>query len=95
MSKEIDTYLKSKLKNIPNDLDNFMTSNERSMVYYTGNFAIDVSNNFTEKHADKLFMKIRKYPDNYIFVQKKINHQYEIDIQGNTVNGYQYIVAKK
>ena len=95
MSKEIDTYLKSKLKNIPNDLDNFMTSNERSMVYYTGNFAIDVANNFTEKQADKLFMKIRKYHDNYIIVQKKITHQYEIDSQGNTVNGYQYIVAKK
>ena len=35
MSKEIDTYLKSKIKNIPNKLDDFMTSNEKSMVYYT------------------------------------------------------------
>ena len=95
MSKEIDTYLKSKIKNIPNELDDFMTSNEKSMVYYTGNFAIDVANNFTEKQSEKLFKKIRKYHDNFIFVQKKMNHQYEIDSQGNTVNGYQYIVAKK
>tara|TARA_A100001515_G_scaffold63878_1_gene50609 strand:- start:102 stop:389 length:288 start_codon:yes stop_codon:yes gene_type:complete len=95
MSKEIDTYLKSKLKDIPNKLDDFMTSNEKSMVYHTGNFAIDVANNFTEKQSEKLFSKIRKYHDNFIFVQKKINHQYEIDSQGNTVNGYQYIVAKK
>ena len=56
------------------------------MVYYVGNFAEDVLNNFTEKQSDKLFKKVRGYHDNYIFVQRKL--QKDLD-------GYEYIVAKK
>ena len=86
MSKEIDGYLKSLIKDVPDKLDRFYTSNEKSMVYYVGNFAEDVMNNFTEKQSEKLFKKIRGYHDNYIFVQRKLK---------NDLDGYEYIVAKK
>ena len=86
MSKEIDGYLKSLIKDVPDKLDRFYTSNEKSMVYYVGNFAEDVLNNFTEKQSEKLFKKIRTYRDNYIFVQRKLK---------NDLDGYEYIVAKK
>jgi len=86
MSKEIDTYLKSLIKDIPDKLDRFYNSNEKSMVYYVGNFAEDVLNNFTEKQSDKLFKKVRGYHDNYIFVQRKLKQE---------LDGYEYIVAKK
>ena len=86
MSKEIDGYLKSLIKDVPDKLDRFYNSNEKSMVYYVGNFAEDVMNNFTEKQSEKLFKKIRGYHDNYIFVQRKLK---------NDLDGYEYIVAKK
>ena len=56
------------------------------MVYYVGNFAEDVMNNFTEKQSEKLFKKIRTYHDNYIFVQRKLK---------NDLDGYEYIVKKQ
>ena len=65
------------------------TSNEKKMVYYTGNFAEDVLNNFTEKQSEKLFKKMRGYHDNFIFVQRKVDQGAE------DINGYEYIVAKK
>jgi len=86
MSKEIDHYLKSLIKDVPDKLDRFYTSNEKSMVYYVGNFAEDVLNNFTEKQSDKLFKKIRGYHDNYVFLQRKLK---------NDLDGYEYIVAKR
>ena len=86
MSKEIDGYLKSVIKNVPDKLDRFYNSNEKSMVYYVGNFAEDVMNNFTEKQSEKLFKKIRTYHDNYIFVQRKLK---------NDLDGYEYIVKKQ
>ena len=86
MSKEIDGYLKSLIKDVPDKLDRFYTSNEKSMVYYVGNFAEDVMNNFTEKQSEKLFKKIRGYHDNYVFLQRKLK---------NDLDGYEYIVAKK
>ena len=85
MSKEIDGYLKSLIKDVPDKLDRFYNSNEKSMVYYVGNFAEDVMNNFTEKQSEKLFKKIRTYHDNYIFVQRKLK---------NDLDGYEYIVKK-
>ena len=86
MSKEIDHYLKSLIKDVPDKLDRFYNSNEKSMVYYVGNFAEDVLNNFTEKQSEKLFKKIRGYHDNYVFLQRKLT---------NDLDGYEYIVAKK
>ena len=86
MSKEIDHYLKSIIKDVPDKLDRFYTSNEKSMVYYVGNFAEDVLNNFTEKQSEKLFKKIRGYHDNYVCLQRKLK---------NDLDGYEYIVAKR
>lgn len=86
MSKEIDGYLKSLLKDVPDKLNRFYTSNEKSMVYYVGNFAEDILNNFTEKQSEKLFLKVRKFHDDFYFYQKKLNKDLE---------GYEYIVQKK
>ena len=38
-SKELDHYLKSSLVVFFKKLDNFIDSNEKSMNYYTGNWA--------------------------------------------------------
>ena len=48
-SKELDHYLKSVINSVPKKLDGFMNSNDKKMTYYTGNWATDVLNNFTEK----------------------------------------------
>lgn len=86
MSKEIDGYLKSLLKDVPDKLDRFYTSNEKCMTYYVGNFAEDILNNFTEKQSEKLFLKVRKFHDSFYFYQKKLKQNIE---------GYEYIVQKK
>ena len=47
-SKELDHYLKSVISAVPKKLDNFIEGSDKTMTYYTGNWATDVMNNFTE-----------------------------------------------
>ena len=50
-----------------------MNSGEKKLTYYTGNWATDVLNNFTEKQSEKIFKNMSKYmsiPD-VSFFQKK------------------------
>ena len=48
-SKELDHYLKNVISGVPKKLDHFLNSGEKKLTYYTGNWATDVLNNFTEK----------------------------------------------
>ena len=50
-SKELDHYLKSVISGVPRKLDSFIEGSDKSMTYYTGNWATDVEYNFTEKQS--------------------------------------------
>ena len=50
-------------------------SKEKKITYYTGNWATDVLDNFTEKQSEKIFKKMKKmmYDNpNIVFVQKRM-----------------------
>ena len=59
-SKELDHYLKSVINSVPKKLDSFMNGNDKTITYYTGNWATDVLNNFTEKQSEKIFKTMSK-----------------------------------
>ena len=54
-SKELDHYLKHIINDVPKKLEHFLEGNDKSMTFYTGNWAEDVANNFTEKQSEKIF----------------------------------------
>jgi UDP-N-acetylglucosamine 2-epimerase len=47
-------------KSITNFRDNKL---ESKMTYYTGNWATDVMNNYTERQSEKIFKKMAKIMD--------------------------------
>ena len=102
-SKELDHYLKSVISGVPKKLDNFIDSNEKSMTYYTGNWASDVADNFTEKQSEKIFKIMSKYMsnDNLQFFQRK-NKNIEIGTWSEygenppeSISSYDYIVIRR
>ena len=51
-----------------------MSSNDTKMTYYTGNWATDVLNNYTEKQSEKIFKTMSKFmsnPNLQFFQRKK------------------------
>lgn len=92
-SKELDHHLKHEINKIPNILNNFLESDERKIVYYTGQFQKDVLDNFTPKQSEKIFKGISKFNENVIFVQKKIKSF--TCAEGDTWGGYDYIAVKR
>ena len=72
-SKELDHYLKHIINDVPKKIEHFLEGNDKSMTYYTGNWAEDVSNNFTEKQSEKIFKNMAKIvaSGNVQFVQRK------------------------
>ena len=102
-SKELDHYLKSVISGVPKKLDNFIDSNEKSMTYYTCNWASDVSYNFTEKQSEKIFKTMSKYMSNNSlqFFQRK-NKNIEIgtwseygENEPESISSYDYIIIKR
>ena len=102
-SKELDHYLKSVISGVPKKLDNFIEGSEKSITYYTGNWATDVADNFTEKQSEKIFKTMSKYMDNnnLQFFQKK-NKNIEIGTWSEygenapeSISSYDYIVIRK
>jgi len=102
-SKELDHYLKSIISSVPTKLDHFLNGDENKMTYYTGNWATDVLNNFTEKQSEKIFKKMSNYmtKENVQFVQKK-NKNIEIgtwseygENEPETISSYDYIIIKQ
>ena len=74
-SKELDHYLKSVINKVPNKISSFVNEAKvgDTMIYYTGNWASDVSDNFTEKQSEKIFKNMAKIvaSGNVQFVQRK------------------------
>jgi hypothetical protein len=102
-SKELDHYLKNVISGVPKKLDYFMNGNDTKMTYYTGNWATDVMNNFTEKQSEKIFKNMTKYIDrgDLQFFQKK-NKNIEIgtwseygENEPESISSYDYIVIRK
>ena len=103
-SKELDHYLKSVINSVPKKLDSFINGSDKKMTYYTGNWATDVCNNFTEKQSEKIFKKINKMmsanPD-IMFVQKRMKpihvgswSQYG-EQEPHDITGFEYIAIKR
>ena len=102
-SKELDHYLKSVISGVPKKLDSFIEGSDKSMTYYTGNWATDVLNNYTEKQSEKIFKKMSKYMNNknLMFVQRK-NKNIEIGTWSEygenppeTISSYDYIIIRR
>lgn len=102
-SKELDHYLKAIINKVPENLMSFIDGNQTKMTYYTGNWATDVLNNFTERQSEKIFKTMSKFMNNedLVFTQKK-NQNIEIgtwseygDNPPETISSYDYIVIRK
>ena len=63
-SKEIDRWLKAKIEKVPEDIIKFRDKKlESKMVYYTGNWQIDIMANLTQRQSEKIFKKMQKIHD--------------------------------
>mgnify|MGYP000373215572 CR=1 FL=1 len=102
-SKELDHYLKTVINGVPKKIESFISSNEKSITYYTGNWAEDVANNFTEKQSEKIFKNMTKYmkADELQFFQRK-NKNIEIgtwseygENMPESISSYDYIIVRK
>ena len=74
-TKELDHHLKHIINSVPINLEKFENNKEKKITYYTGNWATDVMNNFTEKQSEKIFKKMNKIMDNnpnIMFLQKRM-----------------------
>ena len=98
-----DTILFGEAMKKEKKIDNFIEGSDKSMTYYTGNWATDVLNNFTEKQSEKIFKTMSKYMDNngLQFFQKK-NKNIEIgtwseygENEPESISSYDYIIIKK
>ena len=102
-TKELDHYLKAIINKIPNQIDRFIEGDQPKMTYYTGNWATDILNNYTEKQAEKIFKKMSKYMNNkdLMFCQRK-NKNIEIGTWSEygenppeTISSYDYIIIRR
>ena len=102
-SKELDHYLKSVINSVPKKLEDFVLSDDTKMTYYTGNWATDVLNNYTEKQSEKIFKTMSKFMSNpnLQFFQRK-NKNIEIgtwseygEQEPETISSYDYIVIRR
>jgi len=99
-SKEIDRWLKSEIEKVPEKLIKFRDSKlESKMVYYTGNWQIDVMSNLTQRQSEKLFGKMQKITDagGLAFFQKRmkpIKIKESEFTEAETIQGFEYIVMR-
>ena len=103
-TKELDHHLKHIINNVPINLEKFIDSNKSKVTYYTGNWAKDVLDNFTEKQSEKIFKKMAKIMNNnpnVVFVQKRMK---PIEVgtwseygeqEASTILGYEYYAIKR
>ena len=102
-SKELDHYLKHIINNVPQKIEHFLNGNDKSMTFYTGNWAEDVANNFTEKQSEKIFKTMAKFTTTgkLQFFQKK-NKNIEIgtwseygENEPQSISSFDYIIIRK
>ena len=102
-TKELDHHLKHIINNVPINLEKFIDSNKSKVTYYTGNWAKDVLDNFTEKQSEKIFKNMAKYMNrgDLQFFQKR---RKDIEIgtwseygenEPETITYFDYIVIRR
>jgi|TARA_B100000242_G_C42882212_1_gene409350 hypothetical protein len=103
-TKELDHHLKHIINQVPISLEKFENNKEKKITYYTGNWATDVMNNFTEKQSEKIFKKMNKIMNNnpnIMFLQKrmkpiKVGSWSEYGEQEPyEITGFEYIAIKR
>jgi len=99
-SKEIDRWLKAEIEKVPEKLIKFRDKKlESKMVYYTGNWQIDIMANLTQRQSEKIFNKMQKIHNDggLLFFQRRMKPikigATEYD-DAEVIQGYEYIVMR-
>lgn len=93
--KELDTYLKSLIHEAIMQLKELKKPSNiigTQKLYYTGQWAKDVYDNFTDLQAAKIFSKMDEMKKYLSFTQKKISSF--TDEEGKVWSGYEYNATK-
>ena len=93
--KELDPYIKSRVGEALIQLGELLKSSNRpgtSRLYYTGNWAKDIYDNYTEKQAETIFKKVEKLKPHLTFFQSKLESFKDED--GKEWGGYDYYAKK-
>ena len=93
--KELDPYIKSRVGEALIQLGELLKSSNRpgtSRLYYTGNWAKDIYDNYTEKQAETIFNKVEKLKPHLTFYQSKLESFKDED--GKEWGGYDYYAKK-
>jgi len=94
--KELDPYIKARVGEALIQLGELTKPSNLSgtnKLYYTGNWAKDIYDNYTEKQAEVIFQKVEKLKPQLDFFQKKLESF--TDFEGKVWTGYDYIARKK
>ena len=91
--KELD-YIKSRVGEALLQLENLLNIKltGTSRLYYTGNWAKDIYDNYTEKQAEIIFGKVEKLKPHLTFFQSKLEAFKDED--GKEWGGYDYYAKK-
>ena len=93
--KELDPYIKSRIGEALIQLGELLKPSNRSgtsRLYYTGNWAKDIYDNYTEKQAETIFKKVEKLKPHLTFFQSKLETFKDED--GKEWGGYDYYAKK-
>ena len=93
--KELDPYIKSRVGEALIQLGELLKPSNRSgasKLYYTGNWAKDIYDNYTEKQAETIFGKVEKLKPHLTFFQSKLESFKDED--GKEWGGYDYYAKK-
>ena len=93
--KELDPYIKARVGEALIQLGELTKPSNRSgtsRLYYTGNWAKDIFDNYTEKQAETIFSKVEKLKPHLTFYQSKLESFKDED--GKEWGGYDYYAKK-
>jgi len=93
--KELDPYIKSRVGEAFLQLEGLIKPSNpsgTSRLYYTGQWAKDIYDNYTLKQAEVLFKKVEKLKPHLIFYQSKLSTFK--DHEGVEWTGYDYYAKK-
>ncbi len=93
--KELDPYIKARVGEAMLKLEGLIKPSNLSgtgRLYYTGNWAKDIYDNYTLKQAETIFKKVDKLKPHLTFYQSKLESF--IDADGKEWTGYDYYAKK-
>ena len=93
--KELDPYIKSRVGEALLKLEGLIKPSNlpgTGRLYYTGNWAKDIYDNYTEKQAEIIFNKVEKLKPHLTFYQSKLESFKDED--GKIWGGYDYYAKK-